>query len=285
MGLNFPNAPTVGQVFPAPPVAGVPLWRWDGTVWAMTGGPVRPVVRGQIQGLTLSTAGSSATFSVDSGIACDSTGVDMLVLAAPISKTTATWALGSGNGALDTGAIANSTFYHVFLIKRPDTGVVGVLISLSPTAPTLPANYTLFRRIGAMLTTSTGLWRAFSQIGDEFLWAATIQDANAQALNVASRQPVTLTVPIGIQVTAMMRVTVAGAANCLIILTSYDETDQAAAGVGSGVNARTTAASDAGSGQHFVRTDTLGRIGVRSSAAGSLYVSTYGWIDRRNKDA
>jgi hypothetical protein len=37
MGLNFPNAPTVGQLYPSPPVAGVPVYRWDGTVWGTSG--------------------------------------------------------------------------------------------------------------------------------------------------------------------------------------------------------------------------------------------------------
>jgi hypothetical protein len=33
MALDFPNAPTIGQVFPSPSVAGVPVWRWDGAEW------------------------------------------------------------------------------------------------------------------------------------------------------------------------------------------------------------------------------------------------------------
>lgn len=33
--LDFPNAPTIGQVWPTPPVAGVPVYRWDGEKWGM----------------------------------------------------------------------------------------------------------------------------------------------------------------------------------------------------------------------------------------------------------
>jgi hypothetical protein len=36
--LDFPNSPTVGQLYPSPPVAGVPVYRWDGTVWTMQAG-------------------------------------------------------------------------------------------------------------------------------------------------------------------------------------------------------------------------------------------------------
>jgi hypothetical protein len=37
MGINFPNAPTTGQLYPQPPVAGLPVYRWDGTKWTTTG--------------------------------------------------------------------------------------------------------------------------------------------------------------------------------------------------------------------------------------------------------
>ena len=47
-----------------------------------------------------------------------------MTLAAAISKTTSAWAVGTGNGALDTGTIANSTWYHVYVIERTDTGAL-----------------------------------------------------------------------------------------------------------------------------------------------------------------
>jgi hypothetical protein len=34
MGMNFPNAPAVGQLYPAVPSPGTMQYRWDGTVWA-----------------------------------------------------------------------------------------------------------------------------------------------------------------------------------------------------------------------------------------------------------
>lgn len=36
MGINFPNAPTIGQLYPQPALPGVPVYRWDGQAW-MTG--------------------------------------------------------------------------------------------------------------------------------------------------------------------------------------------------------------------------------------------------------
>jgi len=123
-----------------------------------------------LTGLTLSTAGSSATFSVAAGYAADSTNAELMTLASALSKTTAAWAVGSGNGAMDTGSIANSTWYHVHLIKRTDTQVVDVLFSLSASAPTMPTNYNRRRRIGTMLINASGQWVLFKQLGDEFLF-------------------------------------------------------------------------------------------------------------------
>src|SRR6185437_4291681 len=100
--------------------------------------PVRTVtLPGHIYGLSMSTAGSVTTFTVNGGVAADSTGVDALSLPSVYTKdANLSWAVGSGNGCLDTGNIAASTWYHVHLIKRTDTNVVDVLVSLSPTAPT-----------------------------------------------------------------------------------------------------------------------------------------------------
>jgi hypothetical protein len=33
MALDFPNSPSVGQLYPSPAVAGVPVYKWNGTTW------------------------------------------------------------------------------------------------------------------------------------------------------------------------------------------------------------------------------------------------------------
>jgi hypothetical protein len=33
VSINFPNTPTTGQLYPSPPVAGVPVYKWDGAKW------------------------------------------------------------------------------------------------------------------------------------------------------------------------------------------------------------------------------------------------------------
>lgn len=85
-----------------------------------------------IAGLTLSAAGSTATFGIAAGQATDSTGAALMSLASAYTKTTSAWAVGTGNGALDVGTIENSKWHTAYLIRRTDTNVDDVLISLAP---------------------------------------------------------------------------------------------------------------------------------------------------------
>ena len=128
-------------------------------------------MRGWIGGLTLSTAGASTTFAVAAGEAVDSTNTNLMKLASAISKTTSNWVVGSGIGALDTGAIAATAWYHVYLIKRPDTGVVDVIILVDRQhRRRCLLAIRLFRRIGSLRVNTSVSGLRFSQNGDEFLW-------------------------------------------------------------------------------------------------------------------
>lgn len=167
-----------------------------------TGQPVAfpaAILQNYISGLTLSTAGSSGTFGIAAGVGTDSTNALVMTLASAYTKTTGSWAVGSGNGALDTGAIANTTWYHVFLIARVDTGVTDILFSLSATSPTLPTNYTLFRRIGSMKTDGSVHWLAFTQTGSRFMWNTlpTADVANVTA-SAAAQTPTLAAAPLGV---------------------------------------------------------------------------------------
>lgn len=97
--------------------------------------------------------------NVTAGEARDDADSEDIVLAAEITKRVdASWAVGDDQGGLDTGSVANSTAYYVWLIKRVDTGVVDVLFSTSSTAPTMPTNYTKKRLIGYGITNGSANW-------------------------------------------------------------------------------------------------------------------------------
>lgn len=62
----------------------------------------------------------------------------------------------SGANGLDTGTLAASTWYYVWVIYNPTTATTAGLFSLSSTSPTLPSGYTFAARVGAVRTDSSG---------------------------------------------------------------------------------------------------------------------------------
>jgi hypothetical protein len=105
---------------------------------------------GFVYGLTLTTNGSDATNDIDIAVGAsrsDDDTANIIQASALTKQADVAWAVGTNAGMLDTGAVGNSR-YAIWSIKRPDTGVVDVLSSLSFTAPTMPANYTLKTLIG-----------------------------------------------------------------------------------------------------------------------------------------
>lgn len=240
---------------------------------------------GYLSGLELSTPGSSATFSVAAGSASDRAGGGMITLAAAISKTTSAWTVGNNNGGLDTGTISANTWYHAFAIKRTDTGVVEALVSLSATAPTLPANYTLFRRIGSMKTNGSAQWIAFVQFGDDFLWLAPPQDIASTSLGASPTNFALGGVPTGVKVLAQLSGFFADATNgVLLLIQSPDATGAGPNGATGLVTARVLTANVGNVFIITVRTDTSARVVAYSGGVNStLNVSTRGWTDFRGK--
>jgi hypothetical protein len=163
-----------------------------------------PILRNFFAGLRPSTAGGSSSISFGAGMASDSTNVDYISLAAAITKTTAVWAAGSGNGGLDTGTIANNTSYHFFAIKRVDTGQVDLTFSLSPTTPALPSPYTLFRRVWSLRTDASGHWVAFIAIGDYCSLVNPVLDVNVNPGTTATVARAIGSIPTGVSMVARL---------------------------------------------------------------------------------
>jgi hypothetical protein len=240
--------------------------------------------RSYLAGLTLSTAGSSATFSVAAGVAVSSTNDSLMTLASALSKTTGAWAAGASGGALDTGTIANSTWYHVYLIKRTDSGAVDVLVSTDASNPTMPTGYTQKRRIGSMLTDGSAKWTAFSQVGDVFYWSAAVLDLNAVSLNTTHAQ-YTISVPPGISVEAFGELTYVGGGSGDVLLTSPLQPVVTSI-TGSSRSSMRCAGTVAASGITRFMTDTAAHMNiVVDFNCSPLYWTTEGWVDRRGRDA
>ncbi len=253
------------------------------------------VPRSHIAGLTMSTAGSSTTMTVAAGQAAGSANTVLIDLPSAIAKTTSAWAVGAANGGLDTGSIANNTWYHFHLIQRADTGVVDVLISLSATAPTLPTSYTDFRRIGSGRTNGSAQWVLFSQVGDEFLWASPVIDVDAVNPGAAAVTR-TVTTPTGVVTSALLTVGINGSttgANAAYF-SSLSVTDQASQSAITAALAlpATIGTNGVASAWNFtpatIRTNTAAQIRSRIATSGAtdrIGIVTLGWVDQRGKVA
>lgn len=245
-----------------------------------------PSASGQLYGLTLSNNTTDATNDIDiaTGAATDSTGVVSMLLASALTKRLdAAWAVGTNQGGRDTGAIADTT-YHVFLIRRPDTGVVDALFSTSPSAPTLPANYTQFRRIGAIVR-DTGAIVAFKQFGDEFtLDIPAFVDSGVNP-GIAATLVTLPSVPTGIRVNATLAYYVfdTSAANYTYLLISDPAlTIVTAADTRFSVATASDLGSTLGSGRSKFRTNGGSQVRARLSFsdAGVRYrILVIGWTD------
>ncbi|MBX9943475.1 MAG: hypothetical protein K2Y40_05295 [Reyranella sp.] len=259
----------------------IPFSVWsDGTQWRTS--YAMPVVPNYIRGLSLSTAGSSATFAIAAGLCADKNNTDMIRLLSSLSKTTAAWAVGTGNGGLDTGAIANSTWYHVHLIKRIDTGVVDALISLSATAPTMPTGYTLSRRLGSTKTNGAAQWTSFQQLGDRFYMAATA-DFTAGGTSVATLR--TLTIPTGVVVRPLLTTYTVGGGNAASAIQVAPAGNATLLYYIGGTYEGQAGGDAVYTAVEGPPTNTSGQIYVAVPAyyAGAI-LNSHGWIDRRGQD-
>ena len=250
--------------------------------------------RGYLDGCLLSTAGSSATMTIGtsgetySGHMRDRTEARNIRFPATLDKTTSAWAVGTGNGGLDTGVIANATWYYFYVIVRSDTGVVDVVFSTNATTPTMPTSYDYRRYIGAGRTDGSAQWIKFSQAGEEFLWDAAVLDVDATNPGTAAVTP-TLTIPRRRGITALFNLRHnTGGVTSVFLASSPMITDAAASeSVAPLGNASTSNASTTGYSQLRIRANTSGQIRYRlsgSDGSTTVKIATTGWIDTRERD-
>ena len=250
-----------------------------------------------LKGLQLSNHTDAAhDIQITSGLCSDDANSEHMHLGSLIVKQIdAAWAVGTNQGGLDgsesvPGTPDANTWYHLHVIKRTDTGIVDVLFSESATAPTLPTNYTKSRRVGSVLTDGSANILGFSQVGDDFLWDVPVNDYNAASTGTAAVLRV-LTVPTGVQVWANHTYSVVdlstGTAG-LFLLTSPDQTDTAPSATVHDISIVTGGTVDGGFVNKLVRTNTSAQIRTRASNSQADLTNagiTFGWMDRRGRDA
>ena len=265
------------------------LWDLSGTIFKRIDvSDLLSSSRGFIDGYTMSKDGTDPqNLDVTIGAARNDVNDGDIVLSAATEKElNATFVAGTGNGMLDTGTIAGTTWYHIFAIKNPSTGAVDILASLSPTSPTLPTGFTKQRRIGSVLTDGTPDILEFFQQGDLFLWKDPPEDINAIATQSTTAVLYVMSLPPDFQVYGLFHVLAATNSQRYLYISSPSVNDEVASGTASplatiSVNNITLAA------QIRVLTNTAKEIRMRADTAWieQISVVTMGWTDDRGKDA
>lgn len=180
-------------------------------------------------GMALSNAiGFTTTrITAQAGICRDSSNTQRIQFVTPLTKRLdAIFAAGANNGGRDVGALANGQTWHVFAILDPVAGTVDMLFSQSATAPTMPAPFTKFRRLGAiMLDAAATTIRQFVQVGQEFRLVTRSTDYAVTANGAGTPTLRLITVPNGIKVEALMYFQSTGTANTTAYLSGIYDPD------------------------------------------------------------
>jgi hypothetical protein len=245
-------------------------------------------LRGYIDGLIMTNAADADhDISIAVGLAQDAANANLIELLSSITKQIdAAWALGTNAGGMFTGAVAAFTIYHVFLIRRSDTGVVdaGFYTGIDPTA-VLPAGYDQYRRIGSVGADASANILPFVQNGDHFQWVTPIDDVSVVNLGDAGTL-YTLSIPQGIKVQALITANTSHAAdNPSVRISSPDTVDATPnPAAAPGATNRNEVEDQRDINSLSIFTNTSGQVRARSSAADTvLDLQTYGWIDARGK--
>ncbi|UZS00943.1 tail fiber assembly protein U' [Pseudomonas phage vB_PsaM_M1] len=165
-------------------------------------------------GLVNNVAAPNTTVDVSAGSARNSTNTVDITLVSTLSgilQASGVWTAGNNQNKLDTGARANSTWYHVFAIRKTSDGSGDILFSTSATTPTMPSGYAGFRRIGAVRTDGSGNIIGFINSGNIFTFQTPIRDAYVTGAGTTPNATITVSTPLG--VVTKGRFNVGGAAN------------------------------------------------------------------------
>lgn len=129
-----------------------------------------PLPKGFIDGLRFTNNGTDGDHDIDIPIGTARDGDDSanLSLSTALTKLIdATFAEGTAAGGLDAGTVAADTIYTLWLIQKSSDNTADVLFSVSDTSPTMPTDFDLKRRIGAIRTDASA-----NIIADTFLYYA-----------------------------------------------------------------------------------------------------------------
>lgn len=231
-------------------------------------------------GLELSYV-NTTTIGIQAGWINSDDWADVIISDSAFTKTTGSWQVGSGNGGLDMGTVANNTWYAVFIIKNQLTGVADYIMSTSGTSPLLQPNYTKKKRIGWIRTNGAAQVISFYQEGFDFFWSSKTQELNA--VNPASTNRILLTVACPINTIGKFSFFVFNTAGTVVRLdVGYTGLADNAASDTNFIMIAYSGATTSASGYFPTLVDGSNQIYYRVSATVGtvIYNTTIGWTDK-----
>lgn len=248
------------------------------------------LLRSYLSGLGMShAADADHDITIAVGSATDGTNAALLTLGAALTKQIdAAWSVGTNQGGIDTGSVANSTWYAVWLIRRSDTGVVDALFSTSASSPTMPSSYDQKRRIGWVKTDGSANIVQFVQEGDRFRWKTPVKDINASNPGTSAVTATLASSPVN--VFADIRAALYDETAQTTYFRVFATTDTDAAVDGSNLDAAVyydVGSRNGAQAQMLVSVDSSRQVKYRLSASTADHVFDIvvkGWIDRRGRD-
>lgn len=222
---------------------------------------------------------------ISAGSIMDSANSSALITGGLTKQIDASWAAGTNAGGFPSAlTLSADTWYRVFLIGKTD-GTVDAGFDTSSTAANLLSDatgYTLYRRIGSVLTGNTSNILEFRQDGDYFQFNVPFEAAawslSTSAANVVVGAPPNSVAHLSFELSVTAGNTVS------TVVRHPDGTDVAASATSFTFTRRAPGAVD-DRGSHYVSCPVNGssQVSVRSSgiagAAGALM--SLGWTDRR----
>ena len=257
-----------------------------------------PMPRGYIDGLIMSNAAGDTAhdIGISVGKCRDSGDADSILFNAAMTKQIdANWAEGTNLGGFPSGlGLAVDTWYYVFVIMSADGTKIDAGFDTNSVALNLlgdATDYSIYRRIGSVLTDGSSNIIGFYQRGNRFLWKSPPLDINNLALTANTDQLLTLSIPLGIKTEVFFNFTqVDSLDNRVIYFSSPDVDDenptQATAPLGSGTVPEVTNEVNSSVGGQIsdIISNVSSQIRVVTDENSNLYLATLGWIDLRGKD-
>ena len=230
--------------------------------------------QGYLYGFEISNGSiPDSEIDIEPGICKDSTNTRPITL----SAGTTIDITASGAGGLDTGTVANDTWYYIWAIYSTSTGMADAMFSASATSPTMPSGYDYKRRVrGAVLTDGTADIITFDQIDNYFIFTSKIVELDTLT-PATSKTNLTVSIPDSLTVMGLYHILIRDSTASYINIFGYNQSDAAPA------QDECDFITEAGNmtGLEFQRITNNASISYRSSNAAmdNFTISTIGFID------